>query len=86
VGAIDASIREAAETLNSGAARNPAITGGLGGMNPIAFMIIAALATLPIAALSWIAVEKPAMSLKSRLTRKRSAPAGAHQPVQTVSG
>jgi peptidoglycan/LPS O-acetylase OafA/YrhL len=58
---------------------------GLGGMNPIAFMIIAALATLPIAALSWIVVEKPAMSLKSRLKRKRPAPAGEQQPAQTVS-
>jgi peptidoglycan/LPS O-acetylase OafA/YrhL len=59
---------------------------GLGSMNPIAFMTISALATLPIAALSWIVVEKPAMTLKSRLKRSRAAPAGEHQPAQTVSG
>jgi peptidoglycan/LPS O-acetylase OafA/YrhL len=59
---------------------------GLGSMNPIAFTTISALATLPIAALSWIVVEKPAMTLKSRLKRSRSAPAGEHQPAQTVSG
>lgn len=59
---------------------------GLGSMNPIAFTAISALATLPIAALSWIVVEKPAMTLKSRLKRRRSAPAGEHQPAQPVSG
>jgi peptidoglycan/LPS O-acetylase OafA/YrhL len=48
---------------------------GLGGMNPIAFWVISAAASLPIAALSWFLVEKPAMSLKSRLVRRRSAPA-----------
>jgi peptidoglycan/LPS O-acetylase OafA/YrhL len=42
---------------------------GLGSMNPIVFAIVAAIATLPIAALSWILVEKRAMSLKSRLTQ-----------------
>jgi peptidoglycan/LPS O-acetylase OafA/YrhL len=57
---------------------------GLGSMNPIAFWIIATTASLPIAALSWTLLEKPAMSLKSRLIRRRSAPAGDHQPVQTV--
>ena len=62
------------------------VIGGLGSLNPIAFMTISALATLPIAALSWIVVEKPAMTLKSRLKRSRSAPAGEHQPAQTVSG
>jgi peptidoglycan/LPS O-acetylase OafA/YrhL len=40
---------------------------GLGVMNPIVFAIIAAIATLPLAALSWVLVEKRAMSLKSRL-------------------
>ncbi len=49
---------------------------GLGSVNPVAFMALSALATLPIAALSWIMVEKPAMTLKSRLLRSRSAPAG----------
>jgi peptidoglycan/LPS O-acetylase OafA/YrhL len=58
---------------------------GLGSMNPIAFCAIAAIAILPIAALSWILVEKPAMSLKSRLIRRRSGPTGGRQPGQTVS-
>ncbi len=33
---------------------------GLGIMNLIVFAIVAAIATLPLAALSWILVEKPA--------------------------
>jgi peptidoglycan/LPS O-acetylase OafA/YrhL len=59
---------------------------GLGSLNPLAFTTISALATLPVAALSWIVVEKPAMTLKSRLKRRKSAPAGEHQPAQKVSG
>jgi peptidoglycan/LPS O-acetylase OafA/YrhL len=59
---------------------------GLGSMNPIAFWVIATTATLPIAALSWTLVEKPAMSLKSRLLRRRSASAGDRQQEQTISG
>jgi peptidoglycan/LPS O-acetylase OafA/YrhL len=43
---------------------------GIGGMNPIAFAIIAAIATLPVAALSWTLIEKRAMSLKSRLKQR----------------
>jgi peptidoglycan/LPS O-acetylase OafA/YrhL len=53
---------------------------GLGVMNPIVFAIIAAIATLPLAALSWVLVEKRAMSLKSRLKRRSIAPAGERQP------
>lgn len=49
---------------------------GLGIMNPIVFAIIAAIATLPLAALSWFLVEKPSLSLKSRLKRRSIAPAG----------
>jgi peptidoglycan/LPS O-acetylase OafA/YrhL len=59
---------------------------GLGTMHPIVFAIIAAIATLPIAALSWFMVEKPAMSLKSRLKRRSVARAGECQSGQTVSG
>ncbi len=59
---------------------------GLGIMNPIVFAIIAAIATLPLAALSWILVEKPAMSLKSRLKRRGTAPGEERQPGLTVSG
>jgi hypothetical protein len=47
---------------------------GLGMINPILFAIIATITTLPLAALSWFLVEKPAMSLKRRL--KRKAPPG----------
>jgi peptidoglycan/LPS O-acetylase OafA/YrhL len=53
---------------------------GLGSLNPIVFTIIAASAIMPIAALSWILVEKPAMSLKSRLKRRSIAPVGERQP------
>jgi peptidoglycan/LPS O-acetylase OafA/YrhL len=61
------------------------VIGGLGSMNPIAFWAISAPASLPIAALSWFLVEKPAISLKSRLIWRRSAPTGDRQPEQTVS-
>jgi peptidoglycan/LPS O-acetylase OafA/YrhL len=39
---------------------------GLAFLNPIAFTLVAALATLPLAALSWFLVEKRALSLKPR--------------------
>lgn len=42
------------------------VIGGLGWMNPFAFWILAATATVPFAALSWFMIEKPAMSWKSR--------------------
>ena len=48
---------------------------GLASLNPFVFFVVAAIATLPLAAASWFLVEKPAMSLKSRLKRKWSAPA-----------
>jgi len=47
---------------------------GLATLNPILFAIIATTTTLPLAALSWVAVEKPAMSLKRRLLRKSDPP------------
>jgi peptidoglycan/LPS O-acetylase OafA/YrhL len=50
---------------------------GVGRLNPIVFAAIAAIATLPLAALSWFVVEKRAMSLKSRLKRRGTAPAEA---------
>jgi peptidoglycan/LPS O-acetylase OafA/YrhL len=43
---------------------------GLGGLHPLVFFPVAAVATLPLAALSWFLVEKHAISLKSRLIRK----------------
>jgi peptidoglycan/LPS O-acetylase OafA/YrhL len=48
---------------------------GLALLNPIAFAVIAAVATLPLAALSWFLVEKPAISLKARLKRRSIPPA-----------
>jgi peptidoglycan/LPS O-acetylase OafA/YrhL len=47
---------------------------GLGILNPIVLTIIAAVATLPFAAMSWFLVEKPAMALKARLRGKRVRP------------
>jgi peptidoglycan/LPS O-acetylase OafA/YrhL len=52
---------------------------GLAFLNPIVFAIIATTATLPLAALSWFLVEKPVISLKSRLGRKSAAAAGERQ-------
>jgi peptidoglycan/LPS O-acetylase OafA/YrhL len=43
---------------------------GLAFLNPFVFAVVAALATVPLAALSWFLVEKRAMSLKSRLQGK----------------
>ncbi len=48
---------------------------GLVSLNPLVFFVLSTIATLPLAALSWFLVEKRAMSLKSRLKRKWSAPA-----------
>lgn len=42
---------------------------GLSGLNPLLFFVVAAAATLPLAALSWFLVEEPAQKLKSRLKR-----------------
>lgn len=43
---------------------------GLGFLHPLAFTVVAGLATLPLAALSWFLVEKRALSLKSRFKRR----------------
>lgn len=56
---------------------------GVGVLAPLAFFPVATLATLPMAALSWFLVEKPALSLKSRLLRKPAAvpqPAALEEP------
>lgn len=44
---------------------------GMGFLEPPVFTAVAALATLPLAALSWFLVEKPALSWKSRLRGPR---------------
>ena len=43
-------------------------------LHPTLFFVVAAAATLPLAALSWFVIEKPSMSLKRRLRTKWSAP------------
>jgi peptidoglycan/LPS O-acetylase OafA/YrhL len=43
-------------------------------LHPALFFIVAAAATLPLAALSWFLIEKPSMSLKRRLRTRWSAP------------
>ncbi|BBY04412.1 acyltransferase family protein [Mycobacterium seoulense] len=58
------------------------VIGGLRWLHPIAFFVVATVATLPLAAASWFLVEKPARSLKRRL--KRKAPAHRKQTTQTV--
>lgn len=45
---------------------------GLATLNPIAFAGVSATVVVPLAALSWFAIEKPAQSLKFRLKRKWS--------------
>lgn len=45
---------------------------GLVKLNPVVFAVVATIATLPLAALSWLLIEKPALSLKSRLRKKRA--------------
>ncbi|OBB95169.1 acyltransferase [Mycobacterium sp. 852002-40037_SCH5390672] len=50
---------------------------GLIWLNPLAFAALSTMATLPLAALSWFLVEKPAQSFKRRLKRKGSAHAAA---------
>jgi peptidoglycan/LPS O-acetylase OafA/YrhL len=50
---------------------------GLRVLKPLVFFPVATIATLPLAALSWFLVEKPALSLKNRLLGK---PAAAAQP------
>jgi peptidoglycan/LPS O-acetylase OafA/YrhL len=47
---------------------------GLSFLAPPLFAIIATAVTLPLAAVSWFLVEKPAMSLKARLGRRSSPP------------
>lgn len=54
---------------------------GLAKVNPIVFCLISIAAILPVAALSWFLVEKPALSLKNRL-RPRSAIPGARTAPQ----
>jgi peptidoglycan/LPS O-acetylase OafA/YrhL len=47
---------------------------GLASLSPVAFFPLSALATLPLAALSWFLIEKHAIALKARVFRKASPP------------
>ncbi|WAJ46175.1 acyltransferase [Mycobacterium sp. Aquia_216] len=63
---------------------------GLASLNTLAFFALGVLTTLPLAALSWFLVERPAMSLKSRLKRRwatgdRDAAVGQSGPSATSS-
>ncbi|OCB07597.1 acyltransferase [Mycobacterium intracellulare subsp. yongonense] len=63
---------------------------GLGFLHPFAFAVVAAAATLPLAALSWFLVEKRALALKSRFKRKARvkdgvAAAESQPPAQTAA-
>jgi peptidoglycan/LPS O-acetylase OafA/YrhL len=49
---------------------------GLGFLAPPAFAMLATFLTLPLAALSWFLIEKPALSWKSRMIRKNSSRTG----------
>ncbi len=57
---------------------------GLSFLDPILFFIVATLATLPLAALSWFLIEKRAMALKARL--KRTSIAAEESPPEEASG
>jgi peptidoglycan/LPS O-acetylase OafA/YrhL len=48
---------------------------GLAWLNPALFFALATICTLPLAALSWFAVEKRVMSLKGRFRRVSAPPA-----------
>ncbi|ASW90911.1 acyltransferase family protein [Mycobacterium marseillense] len=43
---------------------------GLASLHPLAFTVVATIATFPLAALSWFLVEKRALAFKSRFTRR----------------
>jgi peptidoglycan/LPS O-acetylase OafA/YrhL len=62
------------------------ILGGLARLNTFLFAAVAALATLPLAALSWFLIEKPSLSLKSRLRGRGTAQPATSPPGQTDSG
>jgi peptidoglycan/LPS O-acetylase OafA/YrhL len=63
------------------------IISGLGSINPIAFWVVATVLSLPVAALSWFLIEKPALSRKSRLLRRRpDPPASRRSQQQPVEG
>lgn len=57
---------------------------GLAFLPPLAFAVVAGVATLPLAALSWFLVEKRALSLKSRFKRRPRGWVGAPPAADAV--
>lgn len=55
------------------------VVGGLGHLQPVVLFVVAAVATLPLAAASWFLIEKPSLSLKRRLKRRWSGPLEAER-------
>ena len=51
------------------------VIAGLATWHPLLFAIITTMLTLPFAAMSWFLIEKPAMRLKSRISRRGPQPA-----------
>ena len=56
------------------------VVSGLAFLNPVVFFLVATIATLPLAALSWFLVEKRALSLKYRLRRRNAPSAQPSEP------
>jgi peptidoglycan/LPS O-acetylase OafA/YrhL len=54
-------------------------------VHPLLFTAISTVVTLPVAALSWFLVEKPALTLKSRLKRRDAPSAAPAAPTQVPS-
>jgi peptidoglycan/LPS O-acetylase OafA/YrhL len=50
---------------------------GLAVLNPVVFAMVATIVTVPLAAVSWFVVEKPATSLKTRIGKRGRASADA---------
>ncbi|CPW28740.1 Nodulation protein 10 [Mycobacteroides abscessus] len=57
------------------------VVSGLGSLNLLLFFVIATAATVPLAAFSWFVVEKRAIALKSRLTRKQTVTVAERPPI-----
>lgn len=59
------------------------VIAGLVTLKPVVFAVVATIATLPLAALSWYLVEKPALSVKARLLGNK--PAAPQPPEPTTA-
>lgn len=59
------------------------VSAGWDSMPAFLFFLLAALATLPLAAGSWFLVEKPALAMKARFRRRPPDTSGSIKPAQT---